>query len=133
MSSSSSTRKKAEEKGGYRLVKLEIENFKSIKSATIQIRDGMTCITGPNGAGKSNVLEAIAFGLGAPLPSLRSQNLTDLAHATDSKMQTVVQLTFNRSNALKIIGSSIINGQRIYHINENKKLVTKQVQQILVF
>ena len=125
-SSSSSSKKK---NGGYRLVQLQIENFKSIKTAVIKINAGMTCITGANGVGKSNILEAIAFGLGAPLTSLRSQTLSDLAHATDSKMQIVVQLTFNQTKDVKIIGSSIINGQRIYHINENKKLVTKQVQQ----
>lgn len=40
-----------------------ISNFRRIEEATIEIRDGITCLTGQNGTGKSSIIEAIEFCL----------------------------------------------------------------------
>src|SRR3989338_9076918 len=56
-----------------RIVRLEVENFKSYKGKhTIGPFDNFTCIIGPNGAGKSNVMDAISFVLGLRAAYMRT-------------------------------------------------------------
>jgi len=48
-----------------RLRKIEIINFKGLKSATFESTK-FSCLVGENNAGKSTVLQAIAYGLNRP-------------------------------------------------------------------
>src|SRR5262245_58727805 len=48
-----------------RLRKVEITNFRSIRSAVWLPRSGINCLIGPGDAGKSSVLDAIELCLGA--------------------------------------------------------------------
>ncbi len=41
--------------------KLYIVNFKSFKSATLELKKGINCITGENGTGKTNLLDALYY------------------------------------------------------------------------
>ena len=43
-----------------RLLKLEVENFLSLRRITLPLR-GLNVLVGPNGAGKTNVLEVFRF------------------------------------------------------------------------
>lgn len=64
-----------------RLVKLELENFKSYKGhQVIGPFHNFSCIIGPNGAGKSNLMDAISFVLGIKSSQLRSSHLKDLIY-----------------------------------------------------
>ncbi|KAJ3036857.1 Structural maintenance of chromosomes protein 1 [Rhizophlyctis rosea] len=66
-----------------RLVRLEVENFKSYKGRqTIGPFHNFTSVIGPNGSGKSNLMDAISFVLGVKSSQLRSSQLKDLIYHT---------------------------------------------------
>ncbi|HEU5200483.1 MAG TPA: SMC family ATPase, partial [Ktedonobacterales bacterium] len=55
------------------ITKVELENIKSYRHATIELRRGATAIRGPNGAGKTTLVEAIGFALFNHLPYSQAQ------------------------------------------------------------
>ena len=55
------------------ITKVELENIKSYRHATIELRRGTTAIRGPNGAGKTTLVEAIGFALFNHLPYSQAQ------------------------------------------------------------
>ena len=69
------------------LKSLTLKGFKSFASATtLHFEPGVTCVVGPNGSGKSNVVDAIAWVLGAQAPSaVRSQKMDDVIFAGTAK------------------------------------------------
>ncbi|WCO68406.1 chromosome segregation protein SMC [Iamia majanohamensis] len=62
---------------------LSLKGFKSFADATdLAMEPGVTVVVGPNGSGKSNVVDAIAWVLGAQAPSaVRSQKMEDVIFA----------------------------------------------------
>ncbi|HEV7721948.1 MAG TPA: AAA family ATPase, partial [Iamia sp.] len=62
---------------------LTLKGFKSFAdSTTMGMEPGVTVVVGPNGSGKSNVVDAIAWVLGAQAPSaVRSQKMDDVIFA----------------------------------------------------
>ncbi|MFM2072295.1 MAG: chromosome partition protein [Actinomycetota bacterium] len=69
------------------LKSLTLKGFKSFaESTTLQLEPGVTVVVGPNGSGKSNVVDAIAWVLGAQAPSsVRSQKMDDVIFAGTAK------------------------------------------------
>ena len=65
------------------LKSLTLKGFKSFAdSTTLVLEPGVTVVVGPNGSGKSNVVDAIAWVLGAQAPSsVRSQKMDDVIFA----------------------------------------------------
>ena len=65
------------------LRRLTIKGLKSFAdSATLDMEPGVTVVVGPNGSGKSNIVDAIAWVLGAQAPSaVRSQKMDDVIFA----------------------------------------------------
>ena len=65
------------------LKRLSIKGFKSFAdTAVLEMEPGVTVVVGPNGSGKSNVVDAIAWVLGAQAPSaVRSQKMDDVIFA----------------------------------------------------
>ena len=65
------------------LKSLSIKGFKSFAdTAVMEMEPGVTVLVGPNGSGKSNVVDAIAWVLGAQAPSaVRSQKMDDVIFA----------------------------------------------------
>ncbi len=65
------------------LKSLNLKGFKSFAdSTTMVLEPGVTVVVGPNGSGKSNVVDAIAWVLGAQAPSaVRSQKMDDVIFA----------------------------------------------------
>src|ERR1700724_4394475 len=59
------------------LRRLSLTNFRSYRSAQIEVGDGPVVLVGPNGAGKTNLIEAIS--LLAPGRGLRRATLEDIA------------------------------------------------------
>ena len=62
---------------------LTLAGFKSFaEAATLSFEPGVTVVVGPNGSGKSNVVDAIAWVLGAQGPrALRGQRMDDVVFA----------------------------------------------------
>ena len=62
---------------------LTIKGFKSFAdTANLDLEPGITVVVGPNGSGKSNVVDAMAWVLGAQAPtSVRSQKMDDVIFA----------------------------------------------------
>ena len=65
------------------LKSLTLKGFKSFADTTVlQLEPGVTVVVGPNGSGKSNVVDAIAWVLGAQAQSSgRSQKMDDVIYA----------------------------------------------------
>ena len=85
------------------LKQLTIKGFKSFAdTATLEMEPGVTVVVGPNGSGKSNVVDAIAWVLGAQAPSaVRSQKMDDVIFAGTSTRAALgraeVSLTIDNS------------------------------------
>ncbi|MGI9603417.1 MAG: chromosome segregation protein SMC [Acidimicrobiales bacterium] len=85
---------------------LTLKGFKSFAdTTTLELEPGMTVVVGPNGSGKSNVVDAIAWVLGAQAPSLvRSQKMDDVIFAgTESRAalgRAEVGLTIDNSDGV---------------------------------
>src|SRR5690242_9778011 len=55
------------------ITRIELENIKSYRHVTIDLRRGTTAISGANGAGKTTLVEAIGFALFGYLPYSQEQ------------------------------------------------------------
>jgi len=87
------------------LKRLTIKGFKSFAdSATLDLEPGVTVVVGPNGSGKSNVVDAVAWVLGAQAPSaVRSQRMDDVIFAGTTERSALgraeVSLTIDNSDS----------------------------------
>jgi chromosome segregation protein len=85
---------------------LTIKGFKSFAdAASLNLEPGVTVVVGPNGSGKSNVVDAIAWVLGAQAPSaVRSQKMDDVIFAGTAKRSALgraeVSLTIDNSSGV---------------------------------
>ncbi len=85
---------------------LTLKGFKSFAETTnLEMEPGVTVVVGPNGSGKSNVVDAIAWVLGATAPSaVRSQKMDDVIFAGTVKRPALgraeVSLTIDNSAGL---------------------------------
>ncbi|MET0727403.1 MAG: chromosome segregation protein SMC [Acidimicrobiales bacterium] len=85
---------------------LTLKGFKSFADSTsLDLEPGVTVVVGPNGSGKSNVVDAIAWVLGAQAPSsVRSQKMDDVIFAGTTKRPALgraeVSLTIDNSAGL---------------------------------
>lgn len=83
-----------------------MKGFKSFAEATsLDLEPGVTVVVGPNGSGKSNVVDAIAWVLGAQAPStVRSQKMDDVIFAGTSKRSALgraeVELTIDNTSGM---------------------------------
>src|SRR3546814_12405229 len=91
---------------------LTMKGFKSFAdTANLELEPGVTVVVGPNGSGKSNVVDAIAWVLGAQAPSsVRSQKMDDVIFAGTSKRSALgraeVALTLDNTAGLLPIARS---------------------------
>ena len=101
------------------LKSLTLKGFKSFADATtLQLEPGVTIVVGPNGSGKSNVVDAIAWVLGAQAPSaVRSQKMDDVIFAGTAKRPALgraeVALTIDNSAGLLPIEFTEVTVARI--------------------
>ncbi|MEK7292620.1 MAG: AAA family ATPase, partial [Actinomycetota bacterium] len=97
----------------------------------MELEPGVTVVVGPNGTGKSNVVDAIAWVLGAQAPSaVRSQKMDDVIFAGTAKRPALgraeVTLTIDNSSGLLPIEFTEVtvsrtlfrSGESTYAIND---------------
>lgn len=100
------------------LKSLTLKGFKSFADATVlDLEPGVTVVVGPNGSGKSNVVDAIAWVLGAQAPSaMRSQKMDDVIFAGTAKRPALgraeVTLTLDNSAGLLPLDVSEVSVSR---------------------
>ncbi|HVF75157.1 MAG TPA: chromosome segregation protein SMC [Acidimicrobiales bacterium] len=113
------------------LKSLTLKGFKSFADATsLEFEPGITVVVGPNGSGKSNIVDAVAWVLGAQGPrTVRSQKMEDVIFAGSAKRPALgraeVSLTIDNANGLLPIEFSEVtitrtlfrNGDSEYAIN----------------
>ena len=85
---------------------LTLKGFKSFaETTTLEFEPGLTVVVGPNGSGKSNIVDAVAWVLGAQGPrTVRSAKMEDVIFAGTAKRQALgraeVSLTIDNSARL---------------------------------
>ena len=100
------------------LKSLTLKGFKSFaESTTLELEPGVTVVVGPNGSGKSNVVDAIAWVLGAQAPSaVRSQKMDDVIFAGTASRAPLgraeVRLTIDNSAGILPIDFSEVTIRR---------------------
>ena len=100
------------------LKSLTLKGFKSFAdSTTMELEPGVTVVVGPNGSGKSNVVDAIAWVLGAQAPkAVRSQKMDDVIFNGTARRPALgraeVMLTIDNSQGLLPIEFSEITVSR---------------------
>jgi len=114
------------------LKSITLKGFKSFASATeLALEPGVTVIVGPNGSGKSNVVDAIAWVLGAQSPkAVRSTKMDDVIFAGTAKRAALgraeVSLTIDNGSKIlpidfeevKITRTLFRTGESEYAIND---------------
>ncbi|MDH4145678.1 MAG: AAA family ATPase, partial [Acidimicrobiia bacterium] len=109
------------------LKSLVIKGFKSFaERSVLDLEPGITVVVGPNGSGKSNIVDAIAWVLGAQAPSaVRSQKMDDVIFAGTSRRQALgraeVSLTIdNSSGYLAVEFSEVTISRTLFRSGESE-------------
>ena len=110
---------------------LTLKGFKSFaEPASIRLEPGVTVVVGPNGSGKSNVVDAVAWVLGAQAPTaVRSARMDDVIFAGTAHKPALgraeVSLTIDNSDGMLPMAASELqitrtlfrNGESTYALN----------------
>ncbi|HZD65371.1 MAG TPA: AAA family ATPase, partial [Acidimicrobiales bacterium] len=106
---------------------LALKGFKSFaEPATLELEPGITVVVGPNGSGKSNVVDAVAWVLGAQGPrTLRSSKMEDVIFAGTGRRQALgraeVSLTIdNASGRLPIEVAEVTITRTLWRSGESE-------------
>ena len=105
---------------------LTLKGFKSFADpTTIELKPGITVVVGPNGSGKSNVVDAVAWVLGAQGPKVvRSTKMDDVIFAGTSKRPALgraeVSLTIdNASRRLPVEVAEVTITRTLFRTGES--------------
>ena len=114
------------------LKSLTLKGFKSFAdTTTLEFEPGVTVVVGPNGSGKSNVVDAVAWVLGAQGPrTLRSSKMEDVIFAGSSKRPALgraeVSLTIDNSSGLLPIDFSEVTITRtLFRTGESEYAINR--------
>jgi chromosome segregation protein len=114
------------------LKSLTLKGFKSFAEPTIlEFEPGVTVVVGPNGSGKSNVVDAVAWVLGAQGPStVRSAKMDDVIFAGSPKRAALgraeVSLTIdNGAGLLPIDFSEVTITRTLFRSGESEYAINR--------
>jgi chromosome segregation protein len=114
------------------LKSLTLKGFKSFADATtLEFEPGVTVVVGPNGSGKSNVVDAVAWVLGAQGPrTVRSAKMEDVIFAGTPKRPALgraeVSLTIDNSAGLLPIDFSEVTITRtLFRTGESEYAINR--------
>lgn len=116
------------------LKSLTLKGFKSFADSTVlEMEPGVTVVVGPNGSGKSNVVDAIAWVLGAQAPSsVRSQKMEDVIFSGTKTRAALgraeVMLTLDNAAGLLPLDFSEITISRILFRNGDSEYAINGVE-----
>ncbi|MGH9183300.1 MAG: AAA family ATPase, partial [Acidimicrobiales bacterium] len=109
------------------LKSLDLKGFKSFAdTTTLELEPGITVVVGPNGSGKSNVVDAVAWVLGAQGPrTMRSSRMDDVIFAGTGSRPALgraeVSLTIdNGSGAVAIPMSEVTIRRTLFRSGESE-------------
>ncbi len=109
---------------------LTLKGFKSFaQTTTLSLEPGVTAVVGPNGSGKSNIVDAIAWVLGAQGPSaLRSQKMDDVVFAGTQSLAAlgraeVTLVISNDQGELPIETAEVAITRRLYRSGDSEYLL----------
>ena len=112
------------------LSSLTLKGFKSFADTTaLRLEPGVTTVVGPNGSGKSNIVDAIAWVLGAQGPSaLRSQKMDDVVFAgTENRpalgRAEVTLVIDNAQDELPVETAEVAITRRLYRSGDSEYLL----------
>jgi chromosome segregation protein len=114
------------------LKSLTIKGFKSFAdTTTLELEPGVTVVVGPNGSGKSNVVDAVAWVLGAQSPkTIRSSKMEDVIFAGTPKRPALgraeVELTIdNSAGILPIEFSEVTISRTLFRTGESDYAINR--------
>ncbi|HEX6392334.1 MAG TPA: chromosome segregation protein SMC [Acidimicrobiales bacterium] len=114
------------------LKSLTLKGFKSFAdSTTLEFEPGVTVVVGPNGSGKSNIVDAVAWVLGAQGPrTVRSSKMEDVIFAGSSKRPALgraeVSLTIdNSAGLLPIEFSEVTITRTLFRTGESEYAINR--------
>jgi chromosome segregation protein len=114
------------------LKSLTLKGFKSFAdSTTLEFEPGVTVVVGPNGSGKSNVVDAVAWVLGAQGPrTVRSAKMEDVIFAGTPNRPALgraeVSLTIdNSSGQLPIEFSEVTITRTLFRTGESEYAINR--------
>jgi len=109
--------------------RLELVDFLSHKSTSIDFQRGLTAIVGPNGAGKSSIIEGIVYSLFQDsFRSMRGGTKDSLKRIGAKSAST--RLTFNVAGRRFRVERAIERGEtdRLYELYENERAMAIATQ-----
>ncbi len=114
------------------LKSLTLKGFKSFaEPTTLEFEPGVTVVVGPNGSGKSNVVDAVAWVLGAQGPStVRSAKMEDVIFAGTAQRAALgraeVSLTIdNSAGLLPIDFSEVTISRTLFRTGESEYAINR--------
>ena len=114
------------------LKSLTLKGFKSFADATtLEFEPGVTVVVGPNGSGKSNIVDAVAWVLGAQGPrTVRSSKMEDVIFAGSAKRPALgraeVSLTIdNSAGLLPIEFSEVTITRTLFRTGESEYAINR--------
>src|SRR5256712_3653281 len=112
------------------LKSLTLKGFKSFADTTqLEFEPGVTVVVGPNGSGKSNIVDAVAWVLGAQAPrSVRSTKMDDVIFAGTAERPALgraeVSLTIdNSAGLLPIEFSEVTITRTLFRTGESEYMI----------
>ncbi len=114
------------------LKSLTLKGFKSFAdTTTLEFEPGVTVVVGPNGSGKSNIVDAVAWVLGAQGPrTVRSSKMEDVIFAGTAKRPALgraeVSLTIdNSAGLLPIEFSEVTITRTLFRTGESEYAINR--------
>lgn len=121
------------ERPAARLMRLEIQGFKSFASKTVfPLDSGVIAVVGPNGSGKSNIADALRWVLGEQNPRvLRLRRIEDVIFAGGGKrgpagFAEVNIVLDNQEGWLPLAFAEVSVSRRLYRSGESEYLINKR-------